>query len=142
MIRKQKKNRFFMVLSQLILITLFLNNTTLAQDDATYKLMMGYQGWFFCEGDSSATNRWIHWFNSGVDPSASQIGIDFWPAMEEYKDTYNTNMNYLDGSNAKLFSAYDSSTINVHFRWMREYNIHGVYLQRFLNPVATNEQTV
>jgi len=140
MIQYSKKTRISGFLIHLVLITLFLTTCSVAQDNATYKLMMGYQGWFLCEGDSSATNRWIHWFNSSVDPSASQIGIDYWPAMDEYKDTYNTNMNYMDGSTATLFSAYDSSTINVHFKWMKEYNIHGVYLQRFLNPVATNEQ--
>ncbi|MBN1560629.1 PKD domain-containing protein [candidate division KSB1 bacterium] len=114
-----------------------LSNAAAAQDDVTKKLMMGYQGWFLCEGDNSAPNRWVHWFNSSSDPSASQIGIDFWPAMDEYTETYQTNLTYLDGSTATLYSAYDSSTINLHFKWMREYGIHGVYLQRFLGPVAS-----
>jgi len=86
--RKSKKMRLFNLLFHLVLITLFLTTSSFAQDDSPYKLMMGYQCWFLCEGDSSATNRWIHWFNSGVDPSASQIGIDYWPAMDEYKDTW------------------------------------------------------
>jgi len=128
-------------LLQIVLITLvscqFLATRSFAQDDVTSKLMMGYQGWFLCKGDNSAPNKWVHWFNSSSNPSASEIGIDFWPAMDEYKDTYPTNMTYLDGSTATLYSAYDSSTINLHFKWMREYGIHGVYLQRFLGPVAS-----
>ncbi|MBN1480792.1 T9SS type A sorting domain-containing protein [candidate division KSB1 bacterium] len=127
-----KKNLLF-----ILVIWLLCAHTAFAQDNVTQKLMMGYQGWFLCEGDNSAPNRWVHWFNSSSDPSASQIGIDFWPAMDEYKDTYNTDMTYLDGSTAQLYSAYDSSTINLHFKWMKEYGIHGVYLQRFLGPVAS-----
>jgi hypothetical protein len=128
-------------LLQIVLIIVFscqlLTTTSFAQDDVSSKIMMGYQGWFLCKGDNAAPNKWVHWFNSSSNPSASEIGIDFWPAMDEYSDTYSTNMTYVDGSTAKLFSPYDSSTVNVHFRWMREYGIHGVYLQRFLGPVAS-----
>lgn len=115
----------------------FLAGAAFTQDDVTQKIMMGYQGWFLCQGDNSAPNRWVHWFNSAGNPSAEEIGIDFWPVMDEYKDTYPTNMTYEDGSIARLYSAYDSSTINLHFKWMRDYGIHGVYLQRFLGPVAS-----
>jgi len=121
----------------LIILTLTFLTNLFGQDDLTQKLMVGYQGWFLAEGDGAAPNKWVHWFNSSHDPSADKIGVDFWPAMDEYKDTYNTNMTYMDGSTAKLFSPYDSSTVNVHFRWMREYGIYGAYLQRFLGPVAS-----
>ncbi len=131
-----KKMQFIRTLVLLILTLTFLTNL-FAQNDLTNKLMVGYQGWFLAKGDNAAPDKWVHWFNSSSDPSADKIGVDYWPAMDEYKDTYNTNMTYLDGSTAKLFSSYDSSTTNVHFRWMREYGIYGAYLQRFLGPVAS-----
>jgi hypothetical protein len=37
-----------------------------------------------------------------------------------------------DGRPAYLFSSADLDTVRTHFRWMREYNIDGVYLQRFV----------
>ncbi len=35
------------------------------------------------------------------------------------------------GSGFNLFSPYDYSTVQTHFRWMKENNIDGVFLQRF-----------
>jgi len=33
----------------------------------------------------------------------------------------------------ELFSSWSASTQDVHFRWMREYGIDGVFMQRFVN---------
>lgn len=110
------------------------------QDQLTHKLMMGYQGWFLAQSDNSTPNEWRHWFNSAgrTDPSAANIGVDMWPDMSEYTDTHNTNMTYSDGTNAALFSSHDLSTTRKHFEWMQDYNVHGVYLQRFLGEVQDN----
>ncbi|MCV9385267.1 NBR1-Ig-like domain-containing protein [Reichenbachiella ulvae] len=104
-------------------------------DELDQKLMMGYQGWFFAEGDGSGPNEWRHWFNSTTAPTAAEIGMDMWPDMSEYTQVYNTDMSYADGSTAALFSSHDLSTTRIHFQWMKDYNIHGVYLQRFLGEV-------
>ncbi len=40
-------------------------------------------------------------------------------------------MTYTDGSNAQLFSSYSISTTPKHFEWMKDYNVYGIYLQRF-----------
>lgn len=111
-----------------------------AQNELTNKVMMGYQGWFLAQSDSSTPNEWRHWFNSAgrTDPSAANIGVDMWPDMSEYTVTHNTNMTYSDGSNAALFSSHDLSTTRKHFEWMSDYNVHGVYLQRFLGEVQDN----
>jgi hypothetical protein len=37
-----------------------------------------------------------------------------------------------DGSDAFLYSAYDEETVDLHFRWMKEYGIDGVFMQRFV----------
>lgn len=107
-------------------------------NELNQKLMMGYQGWFLTPRDGSAPGQWRHWFKSYTDPSADELGIDMWPDMSEYTQTYDTSMTYPSGYNAALFSSYDLSTTRVHFKWMRNYNIHGVYLQRFLGPLKDN----
>lgn len=121
-----------------LLLLLFIPNFLMAQDQLTQKLMMGYQGWFLCNGDQSAPNEWRHWFTSTTNPSAGNLHMDMWPDMSEYSQTYATNMSYADGSNARLFSSYDQSTTMVHFKWMKDYNIHGVYLQRFLGEAVND----
>jgi arabinoxylan arabinofuranohydrolase len=110
--------------------------SVVAQNDLNQKLMMGYQGWFLCRGDNAAPNEWRHWFQSLTDPSVSQLNVDMWPEMSEYTSTYATNMSYPNGTNARLFSSHDASTTNLHFKWMRDYNIYGVYLQRFLGEIG------
>ena len=110
--------------------------TTNAQDEMKGKLMMGYQGWFLAQGDGSGPNDWRHWFSSRTNPSPEFFTIDMWPDMSEYTDAYDTNMTYSNGSNAQLFSSHDLSTTRKHFEWMRDYNIFGVHLQRFLSETA------
>ncbi|TNJ44908.1 T9SS type A sorting domain-containing protein [Tamlana fucoidanivorans] len=106
-----------------------------SQDEMQGKLMMGYQGWFLARGDSSGPNEWRHWFRSTTNPSPENFTIDMWPDMTEYTVKYNTNMTYSDGSNAQLFSSHDLSTTRTHFKWMKDYNVHGVHLQRFLGEI-------
>ncbi len=81
-------------------------------------VMAGYQGWFI---ESSGE----------MYPDPKKISIDFWPDMKEYKKTYPTGLKYSDGSVATFFSATDKSTIDLHFRWMKQYGINGVFMQRF-----------
>jgi len=121
----------------LVLILCF-SNLGWAQDQMKGKLMMGYQGWFLAKGDNSAPNEWKHWFRNTNTPSEQNLTIDMWPDMSEYSKTYNTDMTYFDGSNAALFSSHDLSTTRKHFEWMRDYNVYGVHLQRFLGEIKDN----
>jgi hypothetical protein len=88
----------------------------------TYKglIMAGYQGWFIQRDGKMYT-----------DPA--QIRIDMWPDMKEYKKSYPTGVKYADGTTATFFSATDKSTIDLHFKWMKQYGIDGVFMQRFFN---------
>ncbi|WP_338399210.1 T9SS type A sorting domain-containing protein [Persicobacter psychrovividus] len=97
-------------------------------------MMMGYQGWFLCEGDGSSPNEWRHWSHRLEKPNGGNLYVDMWPDMSEYTTTYSTNLT-LGGENAKVFSSHDYSTTKLHFEWMRDYNVNGVYLQRFLSEV-------
>ena len=100
------------------------------------KVMAGYQGWFAVPNDPDDLG-WRHWGrSSGIDPSPSQITVDMWPWLDEYNpdQVYPAGaMVHQDGRPAYLFSSRDLETVHRHFRWMREHNIDGVYLQRFVS---------
>ena len=88
----------------------------------TYKglVMAGYQGWF--RGQDSV-----------LYPDEAKIRIDMWPDISEYQKTYATGLKLADGSTARFFSSSDKSTIDLHFKWMKEYGLDGVFMQRFFN---------
>lgn len=102
-------------------------------------VMCGYQGWFACPGDGSDYGpSWAHYsdkwqFPRIFEPGVGRCGIDFWPDVSEYEITYETPRGFElpDGSRPRVISSYDESTVNVHFRWMKEYGISGVFMQRF-----------
>ncbi len=100
------------------------------------KVMTGYQGWFGTPNDAN-DEGWRHWTRgSGSDPSPTQITIDMWPWLNEYRtqDLYPAGeMVHPDGRPAYLFSSRDPETVQRHFRWMRKHNIDGAYLQRFVS---------
>lgn len=92
-------------------------------------IMAGYQGWFNTPTDGAGL-RWKHYEQHGrFEPGT--CSIDLWPDVSEYDKTYLTPFRTVDDSPATLFSSRDASTIDVHFRWMKEYGIDGVFMQRF-----------
>ncbi len=103
----------------------------------TGKLLMGYQGWFGCPGDGSASSGWIHWFRS-QNPVATDATVDFWPDVSELDadELFATSMTYPNGAPAKLYSAYNAKTVLRHFKWMRDHHLDGVFLQRFSGGVS------
>jgi len=103
----------------------------------TGKLLMGYQGWFACPGDGSASSGWLHWFRS-QNPVATDATVDFWPDVSELDpdELFSTSMTYPGGAPAKLYSAYNAKTVLRHFKWMRDNHLDGVFLQRFSSGVS------
>lgn len=120
-------------------------------------VMTGYQGWHGCPGDGSKwnqytdANKWPHYIATTINPFKFEpgplgTGFSFWPDCSEYEKTYDAiydeetgeGWKMADGSQAKLFSSYDQSTVFTHFRWMKEYGIDGAFAQRFM--VYVNEQ--
>ena len=100
------------------------------------KVMTGYQGWFAVPNDLG-DQGWIHWSrSSGTAPSPTEITIDMWPWIDEYEpeNVYPAGEMTLarDGRPAYVFSSRDPETVQRHFRWMREHDIDGAYLQRFV----------
>jgi len=106
----------------------------------TYKglVMAGYQGWFNCEGDG-ADRGWTHYSKKGKFEDGS-CSIDYWPEMDEYEVKYKTPFKFSDGSPAYVFSSYDESTVDLHFRWMKEYGIDGVFIQRFFSVLTSKKR--
>ncbi|MEU1470589.1 discoidin domain-containing protein [Streptomyces sp. NPDC005761] len=105
--------------------------------DVVGKVTTGYQGWFACAGDNAPINGWWHWAqNWGQAPSPSNRAIVAWPDVRDYPTTYPTAFAHLgNGQPASLFSSYDQPTVDVHFRWMKQYGIDTAALQRF-NPTG------
>ena len=96
--------------------------------------MAGYQGWFSCEGDGSPCTR--GYFRENGSPI-----VDMLPEMLEYVRTYDAPATMPDGSPLQVYSAMDYSSVDLHFRWMKEYGLDGVFMQRFLpNINGTNER--
>lgn len=132
----------------LIITILFIlvSNSTSAQEvtyDETgclytsYKglVMAGYQGWFSCKDDPAGMG-WVHYPKDG-QLKQGYIGIDFWPDMREYVKKYSaTDFKHPDGSQAYLFSSADSSSVDLHFKWMKEHGIDGVFVQRFVSATT------
>jgi len=128
----------------IVLLTyfLFFNSIAYAQSKKpfplrypTYKglVMAGYQGWFNTPGDG-AGRGWYHYGGEdGFKPGSCVI--DLWPDVREYKKTYKTSFFYKNGQPAYVFSAYDSATVALHFKWMKQYGIDGVFMQRFVTEI-------
>ncbi len=122
----------------------------------TYRglVMAGYQGWFGCPGDGSRhaakwNTAWYHYReNDRFEPGVLQNSIDFWPDMREYEKQYTPGVDgearsskpffYPDGRKAAVYSAYDRSSVMLHFKWMQEYGIDGVFMQRFVGETVNN----
>ncbi|MFL6278925.1 MAG: glycoside hydrolase family 71/99-like protein [Vicinamibacterales bacterium] len=97
------------------------------------KLMFGYQGWFGCPGDGSPLSAWEHWFRRGAAASVSTLRVDMWPDVSDLSESErcNTPLVLPGGQSAQLFSAYNPRTVDRHFAWLQEYDLAGVFLQRF-----------
>ncbi|HEY8965689.1 MAG TPA: PA14 domain-containing protein [Candidatus Methylacidiphilales bacterium] len=102
-----------------------------APDNTTLKgkVMVGYQAWFRTPNDP--TDRgWVHW----GDMSKPNFSTDMWPDVSQYPpETLDKacDVKTLSGKPAYLFSSVWPEVAQVHFRWMRENNIDGAFLQRF-----------
>lgn len=96
-------------------------------------VMAGYQGWFTAEGDG-AERGWHHYEKKGeFKPGVSTI--DFWPDVEEYEVTYETSFEFANGQKARIYSPFDEESVDLHFKWMQEYGIDGVFMQRFVSEI-------
>jgi hypothetical protein len=101
------------------------------------KIMCGYQGWFNCPNDQQGLG-WTHWWrNSGRPFGPGNVTVDLWPDVSELgkDELHETEFKLANGESAKVFSSANRKTVVRHFKWMRDYGIDGVFVQRFANGV-------
>ena len=133
------------VLSLLLAVIIFnANGQSKHGNSSLYKsykglVMAGYQGWFRAEGDA-VDNGWGHFGRNGKFDAENNT-IDFWPDVSDYEKTYKTNFKYPDGRVAEVFSSVDKSTTQLHFKWMKDYGVDGVFMQRFFGVTRKYEKT-
>ena len=96
------------------------------------KMIVGYQGWFSAPGDQSDVGQWVHWGRGVVSPG--NVTFELYPDVRDYPELFDTNLaNLGDGTRSRLFSSFSASTVGLHFRWMKDHNIDGAALQRFMD---------
>jgi hypothetical protein len=90
--------------------------------------MAGYQGWFRVPSEGV------------MYPDESKVRIDMWPDVSEYDKTYPTGLKHADGTTARFFNSSDESTVDIHFKWMQEYGLDGVFMQRFFGSAKAKDK--
>ncbi len=96
------------------------------------KVLCGYQGWFRCPEDGTGRG-WHHYGVQGkFEPGYAHIEV--WPDVRELpqSERFASGFKHADGAVAQVFSSARLATTDLHFKWMREYGIDGVMLQRFV----------
>lgn len=100
-------------------------------------VMAGYQGWFNTPEDGAGLG-WKH-FEKEKEFKPGKCTIDLWPDVSEYEKTHETAFKLPDETPAKVFSSYDASTTDLHFKWMKQYGIDGVFMQRFVVSIRNQK---
>lgn len=127
-------------MKRLLLITVVLLSchAVFAAGKKTYNsykglVMAGYQGWFDTP-DDGAGRGWYHYVgHDGFRPGSAHP--DLWPETSEYTKLYKTPFTYENGDTAYLPSSHDRETTDLHFRWMKQYGLDGVFMQRFVGEI-------
>jgi hypothetical protein len=99
------------------------------------KVLLGYQGWFNCP-DDGGENNWRSWARG--TPAADTLTVDMYPDLRELDPDERCPVPNLTvgGKQAFLYSAANRKTVLRHFRWMQEYGLDGVLVQRFVGSIA------
>lgn len=101
--------------------------------DLAGKVLVGYQGWFRGAADGSGfNNRWMYWSLDGAVPAVSDLNVDMYPDLTEYPADalYAPGTLTLKGTPAKLYSNWSPSVVDLHIKWMHDYGIDGLLVQR------------
>ena len=100
------------------------------------RVMCGYQGWFRAEGDGEGLGFYHYQRKGKFEPGV--CSIDLWPDLKEFgeDEKFPTLFRHKDGRTAHVFSSIHPKTVDRHFRWMRDFAIDGVFVQRFATLAA------
>ncbi len=103
------------------------------ENDLIGRSVAGYQLWF------SPPLKWRHWSPNGEVASDKNYRTEMFPDCAEYPDEalHATAFSpYSDGTPVRLFESHAPATIDTHMRWMKEYGIDGVGVQRFFDGTS------
>lgn len=103
------------------------------------RVLCGYQGWFAAEGDGAGIG-WRHWKRvDQATPGGEQLTIDLLPDVSELaaEDRFPLGIVDADGRPVEVFSSCREATVRLHFQWMRQYGIDGVFVQRFATALSS-----
>jgi hypothetical protein len=105
------------------------------------KVLLGYQGWFSCPGGGSTHSNWRSWARSV--PAANTLTVDLYPDLKELDPDERCLVPgmTIQGKPAYLYSAWNRKTVLRHFKWMQQYGIDGVLVQRFVGSIADKRAT-
>lgn len=100
------------------------------------KVMCGYQGWHAAKGDALGRG-WYHW-ELGGQFKPGHCKFDLWPDVSELDadERYPTEFHHADGRVAEVYSDFNRKTVLRHFRWMKDYGLDGVFVQRFVTEFS------
>ncbi len=103
-----------------------------------HKVLLGYQGWFDCPREGGPQN-WSHWLRHAPDEPV----VDMYPDLSEFdkSDLCAVPGLTIGGKQAYLYSASNRKVVDGHFRWMKEYGLDGVLVQRFLSDIPRRRAT-
>jgi hypothetical protein len=98
------------------------------------KVLFGYQGWFNCP--SAGSGSWVHW-SRGV-PAVGALTVEMYPDLSEFKaaDLCPAGGMTVGGKQAYLYAARNPAIVDAHFRWMEQYGLDGVFVQRFIGEAS------
>ncbi|MBE0673644.1 MAG: hypothetical protein IH591_03195 [Bacteroidales bacterium] len=109
------------------------NTTGSSYSEFIGKSVAGYQAWFTA---SESNTGWVHW-SSNTRPAVGNSSFDIYPDVRDYNSDFlriSGFENLGNGDPSLLFSSAD--VIDEHFKWMQDFGIDGIALQRFIgdNP--------
>jgi len=99
----------------------------------------GYQAWFRTPNDGGQSPSWHHYFHGA--PKVENWTMDYWADVSEYPEdslTIIPDMYFEDGTPVYAYASIHPKVIDTHFKWMKEYDIDGVWLQYF--TISNNAQ--
>jgi hypothetical protein len=102
-----------------------------------YKTFVGYQAWFNVPQDGF-NKGWFHWTRDLAAPTPSSMTVDMWPDLAEIPPGAQQYTGFTLGSGAPAYaySGGDAGVIDTHFRWMKDYDIAGAFVQWFVGDDA------
>ena len=122
-------------IAKILFLGLFINSIYFSTCNS--QVLVGYQGWFRCPGDGSPNNHWQHWIaGQGI---SQHLTVDLAPDVSELPISSRCKLpsNVKGGDEVEVFSSFSADVINIHFNWLKQYDIDGALMQRFVTNIPS-----